>query len=379
MKGYLSSGAGNPIPLSFSRLLLLLSAFHASNAIADDDIGLIDSVSFAGGYGKTLSKLEDLNQGVSGINKPEENGLGLNFALTFSPELMDSTRVYLDFQALIQDDRKFSIPGIGFRYDFKPQTEAFQPYSKLGVTYVYMEWDKTPVSNVIASSNSGQSLGIAGQVGFDYYLTENFALGAVARIDSYDIGSVLVAGNSATTINETLSLSAMLSMTYRFNKPQRVETVAEVEVYRDGDQDGVYDRYDLCPDTLHRVPVDADGCPLDAFEMSLNYEYAKYQIAGITTEREFPFAEFMQKNGTFKVLIIGHTDNVGSEQFNQELSEKRAEEAKQFLLDKGIPESRITTVGKGERGALYSNESAESRALNRHVTVTFYNAKRIEP
>lgn len=377
MKGFFCSGKGRSIPFSYSQLFLLVSAFHVGTVSADDEPGFIDSISFAGGYGKSFSKIENLNEGVSGVTSPEENGLGFNAALTFSPQVIDSTRVYIDYQAVLQDDRTFSIPGIGLRYDFKPATEAFQPYSKLGVTYVFMEWDDVPVSDVIASSDSGQSIGIAGQLGFDYYLTDHLALGAVARIDSYDIGTVLVSGNSATTINENVSFSAMLSLTYRFNTPKVVEPV--VEVYHDTDEDGVYDRYDLCPDTLKGVPVDADGCPLSAFEMSLNYKYAKYEVSGITTERDFPFAEFMQKNRDFKVLIIGHTDDVGSEKFNQDLSEKRANQAKEFLLDKGISESRITTVGKGERGALHSNDSAENRALNRHVTVTFYNAKRIEP
>ena len=77
--------------------------------------------------------------------------------------------------------------------------------------------------------------------------------------------------------------------------------------------------------------------------------------------------DFMQNNPQISVEIIGHTDDIGSEQYNLELSQNRAEEVKRFLCKKGISDNRIKCVGKGESEPLASNDTEEGRALNRRT------------
>lgn len=67
------------------------------------------------------------------------------------------------------------------------------------------------------------------------------------------------------------------------------------------------------------------------------------------------------------IQIQGHTDNKGSETYNQSLSERRATAVSQYLLNKGILSKRITTIGYGETAPKYSNETADDRAKNRRV------------
>lgn len=67
------------------------------------------------------------------------------------------------------------------------------------------------------------------------------------------------------------------------------------------------------------------------------------------------------------VHVIGHTDNIGSDAYNQELSERRAEAVADYLADFGVPSNRLRTEGRGEREPRDSNATAAGRQLNRRV------------
>lgn len=78
-------------------------------------------------------------------------------------------------------------------------------------------------------------------------------------------------------------------------------------------------------------------------------------------------AKTLLKNPDMKVGIEGYTDNVGSESYNQKLSEKRADMVKKYLVSKGVAESRLTTSGNGESNPAADNATADGRALNRRI------------
>ncbi len=69
------------------------------------------------------------------------------------------------------------------------------------------------------------------------------------------------------------------------------------------------------------------------------------------------------------VVTVGHTDSVGSNEYNQKLSLRRAEAVKAYLVSKGVEATRVYTEGKGETQPLADNATAEGRAKNRRVTV----------
>lgn len=76
------------------------------------------------------------------------------------------------------------------------------------------------------------------------------------------------------------------------------------------------------------------------------------------------------KNPNYKVCILsGHTDNVGSESYNQRLSERRAEAVKTYLVNKGVNAANIETRGYGESQPLASNDTAAGRQTNRRVVI----------
>ena len=71
------------------------------------------------------------------------------------------------------------------------------------------------------------------------------------------------------------------------------------------------------------------------------------------------------------VEVAGHTDSTGSEEYNQQLSERRAGTVAEYLLSRGILADRLITVGAGEARPIATNDTAGGRAQNRRVELTF--------
>ncbi len=162
----------------------------------------------------------------------------------------------------------------------------------------------------------------------------------------------------------------------------------------DTDGDGVYDYLDKCPGTPKGVKVDDNGCPLDTDGDGV-YDYldecpdtpkgARVTSKGCWTLSHvlfgfnkaeikpgaYPFldevVDILEKNPSMKVEIQGHTDNVGSKKFNEELSKKRADAVADYLREKGISGSRMYTEAYWFSKPVATNGTDEGRALNRRV------------
>src|SRR5882724_9179823 len=84
-------------------------------------------------------------------------------------------------------------------------------------------------------------------------------------------------------------------------------------------------------------------------------------------------AEFLKKNPTRNLLIEGHTDNTGPEDFNLKLSQQRADAVKDVLVSRGVGTDRITTKGYGPKYPVVANDTAAGRQQNRRVEVVVLN------
>lgn len=84
-------------------------------------------------------------------------------------------------------------------------------------------------------------------------------------------------------------------------------------------------------------------------------------------------AEFLKKYPARNVLIEGHTDSVGSDEFNLTLSRQRADSVKEKLVANGVDDARITTVGYGKRYPVAGNDTAAGKQQNRRVEVIILN------
>ena len=70
-----------------------------------------------------------------------------------------------------------------------------------------------------------------------------------------------------------------------------------------------------------------------------------------------------------QISVEGHTDNVGSDEYNQRLSEQRAGSVRDYLVDQGVPTERVGAVGYGKSRPKASNDTPEGRQLNRRVEI----------
>jgi outer membrane protein OmpA-like peptidoglycan-associated protein len=80
-------------------------------------------------------------------------------------------------------------------------------------------------------------------------------------------------------------------------------------------------------------------------------------------------ATFLNENKSQKVTLLGHTDNVGTENSNLEVGMKRANSAKDYLISKGVGSNRLSIDSKGENAPIASNETDAGREKNRRVEV----------
>ena len=77
--------------------------------------------------------------------------------------------------------------------------------------------------------------------------------------------------------------------------------------------------------------------------------------------------DFLLKNKNVRIELSGHTDNVGTDKYNQILSENRANSVKEFLLKQGLADGRIVSKGYGKTQPIASNDNEEGRAQNRRT------------
>jgi len=130
----------------------------------------------------------------------------------------------------------------------------------------------------------------------------------------------------------------------------------------DTDGDGVPDAMDRCPGTPQGATVDARGCWV--IQKAL-FDFDKYDIKPQYYLVIDDVADILNKNPSLRILIQGYTDNIGSNAYNQILSENRARSVRDYLVSKGLEGRRLFSAGQGKGKPKASTE--EGRALNRRV------------
>lgn len=136
----------------------------------------------------------------------------------------------------------------------------------------------------------------------------------------------------------------------------------------DSDADGVADSIDECPDTQDGFIVDEAGCAQIAL-LKLNFDIDKYDITSEHLTKVEEFAAFLEENADYNVIIYGHTDITGSEEHNELLSKNRAQSVMDTLVEFGISETRLTSIGMSSKNPVADNDTDEGLAQNRRVEV----------
>jgi outer membrane protein OmpA-like peptidoglycan-associated protein len=108
------------------------------------------------------------------------------------------------------------------------------------------------------------------------------------------------------------------------------------------------------------------------FESGLLYPYDSADLLPAGRSNLQNLATSLSQNPETEVLIVGHTDSRGSDQYNMGLSLRRADAAADILASYGVPRSRIRTSGRGESEPVASNDTDEGRQLNRRVEIAIF-------
>lgn len=243
-----------------------------------------------------------------------------------------------------------------------PDLEA---YGKVG----YYAFDQQVVVDdaVIASNTPG---GLLLGAGARFFISEQFAMRAEA--DWFDISN-----GSLWSLN--------VGVEYLFGRPAKAVAVAVaatpvaepvapppvVIVPVDSDGDGVVDGTDECPDTPAGAKVNGVGCEEQLVLRGVNFSTNSATLTPQDTLMLDSVAVILLKRPAFAVEVRGHTDNTGSENYNLQLSQQRAESVREYLITQGVPAEKLTAVGKGITDAVGSNDTIEGREQNRRVTLEF--------
>jgi len=142
----------------------------------------------------------------------------------------------------------------------------------------------------------------------------------------------------------------------------------------DGDGDGVNDCDDRCPSTPAGAKVDAQGCEIiKDLVLHVTADHFDFDKAVLKPAMMQLLDEVMAKieasPGDEHVMIVGHTDSIGTEAYNQGLSERRARSAADYMVQQGFPQDKISISGMGESEPIADNSTKQGRAENRRVEI----------
>jgi type IX secretion system PorP/SprF family membrane protein len=106
---------------------------------------------------------------------------------------------------------------------------------------------------------------------------------------------------------------------------------------------------------------------LEKATLHFNFEFGSFNIDEAGTQYLDDLAAAFRDNPELRIMLVGHTDNVGSEKFNQRLSIQRAEKIRDFFTARGISPQRVEVRGSGEREPVAPNDTDDGKARNRRV------------
>ena len=120
--------------------------------------------------------------------------------------------------------------------------------------------------------------------------------------------------------------------------------------------------------TVERV---GEGIALK-FDSGILFEFDSSTLQPEAKENIYKLANILKKYPDSNILIAGHTDSDGSEQYNQALSERRAKAVSDYTLIQGVASSRLSIIGLGENEPIATNNTVEGKQLNRRVEIAIF-------
>jgi len=120
--------------------------------------------------------------------------------------------------------------------------------------------------------------------------------------------------------------------------------------------------------TVERV---GEGIALK-FDSGLLFEFDSSTLQPNAKTNIYKLADILKKYPDSNILIAGHTDSDGTEEYNQSLSERRAQAVSDYTKLQGVDPSRLSIIGLGENEPIATNESVDGKQLNRRVEIAIF-------
>jgi OOP family OmpA-OmpF porin len=140
----------------------------------------------------------------------------------------------------------------------------------------------------------------------------------------------------------------------------------------DSDLDGLLDDDDQCPNTPKGMSIDSVGCATFMGQVSdliadVQFEANSSSLTETSKMALNKVADMLASYAAINIEVQAHSDSKGSAAYNQILSQKRAKSVVQYLTEKSIVPSRLTSLGFGEEQPISDNNTSAGRAKNRRV------------
>ncbi len=358
----------------FTKTALVLAIGLAAQAVMAADTANSSSDE----YTETLATRQYIGASASWLNVDDDRNVkddGAGYSLFYGRQLSDhfwweSSFGFYKLDTNLDPDRGFYQYHLmtGLSYAFYDRA-GFTPYLIAQVGGIRHE--------VLPSSDNDTSFGANAGIGavtgplFDNGLKIR---GDVRYVyDDFDGAGAVNSEGPFGDLRVSLGLEFPLGFSKVVTKTQTVVKTREVPVQTntiDSDGDGVPDNMDQCPNTMPGGRVDSRGCLIVNQTVSFNDILFEFDSAKLTPSSERTLsriAKSLQSQKNFNVEIGGNTDSVGSADYNQLLSEKRAQAVRRYLISEGVDASRLTARGYGESNPVASNSTVSGRAMNRRV------------
>jgi len=262
------------------------------------------------------------------------------------------------------------------RYHMKNEDRGWWPYVRFGLGAQRAEEEfvipspSSPGQREDTMLTAGVGLGL--QADYDRYALR----GEVGVRHAFDDSSVVAPSNSGFTdllagITVLVKLGDLPAPVVPEPEEPQV-TCADL----DDDGDGVNNCDDRCPDSVAGQAIGPDGCPvpLTIDLKGVNFDFDKDTLRPDAIAILDEAIAILQKYPQLRVEVAGHTDSIGTEQYNQGLSERRARAVYNYLTNAGISADRLVGPnGYGESRPIDTNDTREGRARNRRTELNVQN------
>lgn len=161
---------------------------------------------------------------------------------------------------------------------------------------------------------------------------------------------------------------------------QSVPVALQSADLQDDDSDGVINERDLCPGTPLESELDNDGCgqyvkSSEKMQIRVLFANDSDEINPVFRKQISDMASFLKEYPSTSIELQGYASKTGTSQHNFELSQRRAENVRNLLINFGITPERLRIVGFGDTQLAYQGSDEVSHAMNRRVTATVVGYK----